>query len=192
MPIAGIIAGMERSGGFAIGTYDELHIGSNAEERFSIRYGDKQDRAKQKKLGNIDDEGKITAKGWEQLNKDILVLERNAMAWMRKTFNSARDEGHSDDELVGTFWFDTGKVNQAEMLVMGLRERIDMSDTSYGDLGDTVWKGVSDFGASVLGGAINFFDIDDEAKEEAENVADAAQRARLKSRTKHSRLRQAR
>jgi len=182
---------MERSGGFGIGTYDEHHIESLAEERFGREYGDKNDRAEQMKLGNVDAEGKITKRGWNQLNKDIGVLERNAMAWLRKTFNSARDEGHdSFDDLAGTFWFDTGKVNQAEMLMMGLNERIDMVDTSYGDLGDTVWKGVSNFGGLVLGGGIKFYGIDDEAKEEAENVADAAQRARLKSRTKHSRLRQ--
>lgn len=122
------------------------------------------------------------------------------MTWLRKTFNSARDEGHGGhfgDELIGTFWFDTGKVNQAEMLMMGLDDRIDMTDTSFGDLGNTAWKGVSDFGADVLGGSINFFDIDDEAKDEAERVTNAAQRARLQSRTsraaaKHSRLRQTR
>ena len=32
-----------------------------------------------------------------------------------------------------------------------------MVDTSYGDLGDSVWEGVSNFGADVLGGGINFF-----------------------------------
>jgi len=182
---------MERSGGFGIGIYSEWVVEENAEEHFGPKDGDPEDRATAMKAGLVDADGKITKKGWDQLNKDIGVLERNSMAWLRKTFNSARDEGHGDDELIGTFWYDTGKVNQAEMLVMGIRERIDMSDSSYGDLADSVWKGVSSFGQGTLGGAISFSDVPQDAYDEAEAVADAAQRARRKSRAK-PRLRHAR
>src|SRR5208337_1893174 len=93
----------ERDGGFAIATYDEHHIDSNADERFGIKYGDAQERKHFKALGLLDAAGKIAPSGWAQLNKDVLTLERNAMAWLRKSFTSARDEGHSDSDLVGTF-----------------------------------------------------------------------------------------
>jgi len=156
----------EAEAGFAIGIYEQGIIESNADERFG-RSGDPEDRqwAEEEGLFNSDAgtrEGTITEKGWDLLNDDVAKIEKNAMAWMKHKFLDARDEGHSDD-LVGTFWFDPLNPDQAQLVDLaadtGRQERIDMVDPSYGDLADTAFDGVSDFGASVLGGGITFFDV---------------------------------
>jgi hypothetical protein len=182
----------ERSGGFGIGTYGEDIVESNAMDKLGPKYGDPRDRAEAMSAGLVDARGKITAKGWEQLNEDIGQLERNSMAWLRKTFGSARDEGHSDDELIGTFWYDTTNLKHAEMLLMGVNERIDMSDSSYGDLAETVWKDVSPFGQDVLGGAISFFDIPKEALDEADETAERVRRPMRRAVTRKAVARQKR
>lgn len=175
----------EQSGGFAISTYDERHVQDNAHERFGPRYGDPEDRKEALAAGLVDARGDITEKGWELLSKDIQRLELNSLAWLRKHFRNARDEGHGGhdgDELVGTFWFDDEDPEQADLISLGTSERIDMSDTSFGSLADYAWKGVSDFGASILGGQIQFFDIDKDVLEKVEETADAARRARRRAR----------
>ena len=173
---------MEQSGGFAIGTYDQNLIESNAEEDFGLKYGHPKARQEAIQLGLINPKGNITPKGWDLLNKDMDRLESNSLAWLRKHFQSVSDQGHSGNELVGSFWFDDENPDQAEIIEMGTAERIDMSDSSYGSLANYVWKGVSDFGASVLGGAISFFDIDKDVLERVEETADRAARARRKRR----------
>lgn len=169
----------KHDGGFAISTYQEGHVDDNARERFGPSYGDPEDRAKMMRTGLVDAEGGITSKGWDLLNKDISQLEHNALKWLKDTFDGARDDGHDRyDDLVGGFWFDLDKPHQVEMLDVGLDERIDMSDSSYGDLANVVWKGVSEFGESVLGGAIHFFDISDDVKEEISDLAFELQKKR--------------
>ena len=109
----------------------------------------------------------------------------NSLAWLRKHFVNARDEGHgghNGDELIGTFWFDDEDPEQADLVELGMDDRIDMSDSSYGALADYAWKGVSSFGASVLGGQINFFDIGKDVLEKVEETADRARRARRRAR----------
>ena len=166
----------EVSAGFAVHTDHEDVIRDNAREHFGLSYGDAEDRAKALKAGLIDAKAEITSHGWDQLNKDIRVLEGNALAWLRKIFGRARDEGHdSQGDLIGAVWFNPRKATQAENLVMGKNERIDFSDSSYGDFaGKGAWKGVSNFGKSVLGGHITFFDVDPSALEIAEETADKA------------------
>lgn len=182
----------ERYGGFGIGTYGEDIVESNAEEHYGPKYGNPADRAEAMREGLVDAKGEITHKGWEQLNEDISQLERNSMTWLRKTFESARDEGHGDEELVGTFWFDPKNLKQAEMLLMGVNDRIDMSDSSYGDLADTVWKGVSPFGQSVLGGSITFNDIPPDALDEADETAERVRRPMRRAVTRKAVARQKR
>jgi hypothetical protein len=163
-----LIVGKESSAGFAIGTYSQDLIEANADERFSERHGDPAARKKAQREGFIRSAGTteilITAKGWEQINKDVLQLERNALEWLGKVFNSVRDEGHDKHEdLVGTFWFDPTKVQHAMPIYLasdwGSSERIDMTDASYGSLAKTAFRGVSNFGSQILGGAITFFDV---------------------------------
>lgn len=172
------------SAGFAIHTDHEDVIKDNARERFGPDYGDPKDRAKALKTGFVDAQGKITDRGWEQLNKDFRTLENNALAWLRKTFGRASDQGHdSSGDLIGSLSFDPRSVKQARNIYMGsqegAQERIDFNDASYGDFaGSGAWKGVSDFGQQVLGGHITFFDVQPrEALVTAEETVDRAARS---------------
>lgn len=176
----------EQSCGFAIGTYSEDIIEANAKESYGPEYAHPATHAgsesyEMQKAGLVDAKGQITKKGWEVLNEDVGQLERNSLRWLQKTFEGARDEGHggyNGDELLGTVWFDLDNPHQVETLDIGIDERIDMSDSSYGDLANVVWKGVSRFGESVLGGAIHFFDISDDMKEEISDRAFEIQKKR--------------
>jgi hypothetical protein len=163
-----VTVGKESSAGFAVSTYSQDLIEENANERFSERYGDSQARNKALREGLIRPGSAtsvaITQKGWDLLNKDVLQLERNAMEWLNKVFNRARDEGHdSREDLVGTFWFDPTKVQHAMPIYLasdwGASERIDMTDASYGSLARTAFKSVSAFGSQILGGQIDFFAV---------------------------------
>ena len=174
----------EASAGFAIHTDHEDVVADNAREHFGPDYGDAADRAKQMKAGLVDGKGKITDRGWEQLNKDIRTLEGNALSWLRKIFGRASDQGHdSYGDLIGGTSFNPRNATQAHNIVMGKNERVDFSDASYGDFARRgAWKGISDFGQSVLGGQITFFDIDPGALEIAEETADKAAQRRAAAR----------
>jgi len=134
----------ESSAGFAIGIYSQEMVEENALEKF----GPKVDRIYRKQAiidGLVDSHSQITRKGWELLNDDINKLERNAMAWMRKKFLSAREEGHDRyGDLTGSFWFDPHNPGQAYLVELaantGRQERIDMQDASFGDLAHSVFK----------------------------------------------------
>jgi hypothetical protein len=177
----------EHSGGFAIMTLSEDDVAEMAKTDLGPTHGVKDARNEMMEAGLIDGDGNITRKGWDLLNKDIALLERNALSWLKKTFGRARDEGHDrHNDLVGSFWFDPLKPAQAEMIVMGSTGgTISMTDASYGNtLPGMAWKGVSKLGEWVLGGGVSFFDIPKNALEEAETVADWENRARLRSRSR--------
>ena len=152
----------EATAGFVVFTYHEDIIKDNARDRFGPVHGDAVERAKRMRAHLVDAQGEITDRGWEQLNKDISTLERNALAWLRKTFGHASDQGHdSHGDLIGSLSFDPHSPEQAYNIVIGKNERVDFSDTSYGNLARSgAWKGVSTFGQDVLGGHITFFDIE--------------------------------
>ena len=174
----------EAAAGFAIGTYGEDIVEDNAKEHFGPRGLD--DRFEAIERGLVDRQGVITRKGWDQLNRDIGKIERNSLSWLRRKFQNVRDEGHdSYGDLVGTLWFDPRDPAQAYLIDLaaeagdyGRAERIDMVDLSYGDLAEVAFDGVSDFGASVLGGAINFFNVEPDSWEEIEATLERGQRAR--------------
>lgn len=169
----------EADAGFAIGVYDQRNIEDNAWERFGPKWGEKEHRDRAMQDGLVDAEGKITQKGWDLIGDDSWQLEDNAMKWMRKTFRSAQDQGHDQHgDLVGSFTFDPTNPDHAWLVELaspspGRNERIDMTDASYGDLAHTAFDGVSDFGASVLGGAITFFDVKPEDMEAIEQTLEA-------------------
>jgi hypothetical protein len=155
----------EAEAAFEVSTYSQGLIEDNARERFG-RHGDRIARAEALAAGLIDDDAEITAQGWQQLNEDIEQLEVNALKWLKKTFSHVRDDGHSDDSLVGAVWFDPTDKRQAELIELasaspGRSERIDMADASYGDFALVAFDGVSDFGSNVLGGAINFSHVEE-------------------------------
>jgi hypothetical protein len=162
----------EREGAFAIHVYDQRHIEDNARDTFGPENGEPEDRKEAMKADFVDADGEITPKGWDLLSVDIVKLEKNSFAWLRKKFRSAREEGYGRyDDLVGTFWFDVFDPVQAALVQLGIDERIDMTDTSYGDLGDSVWHGTSKF-AGVLGGHITF-QVEADVIDEIEEVLDA-------------------
>lgn len=169
----------EADAGFAIGFYPQDLIEENARDKFEdVQYNPKFKR-EALAAGLMDNSGQVTQKGWDLLNDDIARIEKNSMAWLRQKFISARDEGHGGhggEELIGTFWFDPTNPDHAYLVNLAApgAERIDMVDTSYGDLGNTAFDGVSDFGASVLGGAINFFDIKPEDMETIQETLEHA------------------
>jgi hypothetical protein len=160
-------AKIEASAGFEIHIDDQGVIEDNARERFGADYGDPEARAEALRAGLVDDAGEITRTGWDLLNEDIRKIEGNALSWLRRKFQHARDDGHgSGGDLVGSVWFDPYNEEHAYLIELasqkGRSERIDMVDASYGDLANTAFNGVSGFGANVLGGAIYFFDVQPE------------------------------
>ena len=150
----------EQSAGFAVRTYTQRQITDNAREKYGSSYGDPQERMEMVRGGFVNEQGAITVRGWKTLNEDIRHIERNAVGWLKKNFLSARDEGHGDDELVGTVWYRPTDKKQTSMLMDGVEgERLDLE--GYKDLWRDAWAGVSEFGQSVLGGEIVFFDFAD-------------------------------
>jgi hypothetical protein len=154
--------GERKSCGFAIYTESEHMISENARS-FVEEHGPSE----YKQFLKAD--GTITKAGWDKLNSDTQKIELNALAWLRKTFLNARDEGHGGyegTELIGTLFYDPDDKNQMELLELaspspGRSERIDFQDTGYGNF-RTAMNGVSSFGQTMLGGAIVFFDVDEE------------------------------
>lgn len=141
----------EESVGFAIGVDDNL-----IEDNLADSNSNEKELLVDKGLINHD--GVITKKGWDVLRKDVLRLENNSVKWLKKHFNAVRDEGHdSHNDLIGSVFYDPNNTKQVDLVELGMDERIDMLDASYGDLANSVWDGVSDFGGMVLGGAINFY-----------------------------------
>ena len=107
--------------------------------------------------GFVTSDGEITEQGWGLLNDDIQQLERNCLRWLGSKFPSVWDTGHdSYDDLVGGLFYKPQSKTQRYLIELGISERIDFDDTTYGDLADSVWDNVSRFGVSVLGGHITF------------------------------------
>ena len=163
----------EADAGFAVDVYPQELVEENAHDRFNE---DPEFRKKATKAGLLEiRSGDITLAGWAKLNADIRQIEGNALAWLHEKFTNVRDEGHgTHGDLIGTFWFDPTDPEQAHLVELaadtGRQERVDMVDASYGDLAKTAFDGVSDFGASVLGGGVTFFDVKPEDMEAVEET----------------------
>ncbi len=171
----------EADAGFAIGFYPQDIIEENARDKFEDTRHNPEFKREALAAGLMDNSGQVTQKGWDLLNNDIARIEKNSMAWLRQKFTSVRDEGHGGhggDELIGTFWFDPSNPEHARLIELaadtGRQERIDMVDLTYGDLANTALNGVSDFGASVLGGQITFFAVKPEDMEAIEQTLEHA------------------
>jgi hypothetical protein len=152
----------ELQGYFIIHVWPQDLIEENARDREL----DDDERKAMIAHGFIDEDGKITDYGWHRLAIDSRLLEDNSMKWLRATFVSAHDQGHDGDDLAGIFYWAPSDRKQVETLDIALRERIDMTDLSYGDLAENVWKGVSGFGQGLLGGQIQFEGVDKDLVEE--------------------------
>jgi hypothetical protein len=150
-----------RDCGFAIDTWGEDVIADEAMEYF-LRPEDADLVGEFIAAGFMTDKGKITPKGWDRLTVDTEKFERSALAWLRKTFEDARDEGHDKHgALIGTVWWDPKNKKQRALIEQGSAEDgvIDANDREL----SAAWKGCSDF-SSVLGGQVTFFDTGLEAE----------------------------
>lgn len=107
----------------------------------------------------------ITEKGWDVLTDDSLRLERNCLAWLRKTFDNALDEGHGGhdgEELIGTFWFDPTDTEQMEWIHQGTFESIRMLEHLPNAEAEKLLTGLSKFGYGLLDAEIQFFNVPQE------------------------------
>lgn len=135
-------------GWFSIGTGHQSDIEDRAREKFGPDGDDPEERRAWLRKTLIDDQGEITQKGWDVLNEDMSKLEGNALGWLRKNLEGARDEGHGDSgDLIGGFWFDARNPKQLEIVLVSVERGINESDF---DLDPHVWKGLSKFGGSFL------------------------------------------
>lgn len=168
----------EASAGFAITVYGQQTLEDFARDTFGPN-GDAADREEATRAGLVDANGEITQRGWDQLSDDIGKIEDNSLAWMRQKFLGASDQGHDGyDDLVGNVRFDPTNVDQAALIDLGTKERIDMVDTSFGDLGDSALNGVSSFGGRILGGHVTFFDVQPEDMEVVQQTLAGARKQR--------------
>lgn len=179
----------EANAGFSICLSKQDLIEENARDRFA-QDGDEFEHEPEGYMmasleaGFIDENGNITEKGWETLIGDMVTLEENAMKWLRRKFHSASDHGHdSFDDLVGAFYFDPENAEHADLVYTGYNnERIDFIDCTYSDLPNSIWRGVSDFGARLLDGQIYFHHVDKDVHERVTNRRDAYERQWRKQR----------
>jgi|SRR5271170_750238 len=159
-------------GWFSISTGHESDIDHLARERFWSESDDPERRDEYLRKNFIDKDGSITRKGWDVLSEDIGRLERNALEWLRKTLEGASDEGHGDfGELIGGFWFDARNPKQLEIVLAGVEQGI--SESNF-DLDPHAWKGVSDFGISLLNLNV-YLNVEKEVLDKA-NARDAWER----------------
>ena len=134
-----------KSVGFAIITTNEDMIEDNYRERFDEGDFDKPE---------------LSDSDWEKLNEDIGQIERNVLAYLSKTIENARDEGHNgnDGALTGTAWYDSDKKDQVDFV---------MSHSIDTDPNEIIWepefyKDVSEYGENLIDVTIEFFDIPEE------------------------------
>lgn len=165
-------------GWFSIGTGHQSDIEDRAREKFGPDGEDPEERKVWFRKNLIDDQGEITRKGWDVLVEDMRKLEENALGWLRKNFEGARDEGHDGvGDLVGGFWFDARNPKQLEVMLVGVEHGINESDF---DLNSNVWKGLSKFGGSFLDVSINL-NVSEEVRDKA-NALEAWERTERRSR----------
>jgi len=117
---------------------------------------------------------KLTNHAWEQINKDISQLEKNAMKLLSQNGFIIRDEGHGDSDLVGSAWLryiathqlpDYVVVDPRALDVMKALKWDNQISTSSGTIDDipgssAIWKDVSEVGKQVLDVSISFFDVE--------------------------------
>lgn len=106
-------------------------------------------------------------KFWDEYSENNLKVERNVEKWLKKTLESARNEGHgSDNELVGSCTFNPYKKKQLEF-VMSHSRQAEVADPDYET---AFYKDVkSDLPMDIK---IEFFDISDDAYEAWEDDED--------------------
>lgn len=128
----------ELTGGFAINTSDEKVI----EDNFRDRRGREPN-----------------GKEWEQIGKDLMKIESNAVKYLKKVLGNASDEGHnSSGDLLGSFWCDWSNKKGLET-VFAHHEESDPNELSSEE-DSALFNGVSKEGLDGVNVSIYFFAID--------------------------------
>jgi hypothetical protein len=127
----------------------------------------------------------LTDKDWERINEDTRRIEKNIIGYLEKKYGiKFREEGHSDNELIGTCWLPLGdtewkyseeeiekeyggryplnnKQAKAYTLMMdatGTDVAIDMLASYDGDFGDDLFKGCGRKIRKIVDVYMYFFD----------------------------------
>lgn len=140
---------MKKTMRFAIDFDPEDVIEANAEDNFG-ESAPEEDRKKARKRGFVTATGKITQKGWDQLNRDILKIESNVVEWMNKLFVRAYVHGHDSESLAGIVEYDDADTIQRELIREG-KDGIHFADLSYGKYPEFAFKGTSGFSVVIDG-----------------------------------------
>lgn len=112
----------------------------------------------------------LTSEDWEDvLPEDIGTIEMNSLGYLQRVIHNARDEGHDENDLIGTAWYDASNKEQTDF-VMERSEHADNAESEYDPKGE-LYKGLSDIGQSLLADRVRFefFDVPDEDYEEWED-----------------------
>ena len=126
----------ELSAGFTISTGTEDMVKANAEEKGKT----------------------LTDADWEVINKDCSQLERNAMKLLESKGVHCRDEGHSEDNLIGSCWPVAGKEQEFRDFVTARNEDADPADGGY-FYEPALYDNVSELGSEILDVHVTFFDL---------------------------------
>lgn len=106
------------------------------------------------------------AKEWEQINKDVVTVEKNAVAYLNKVLGKVRDEGHSGDDLIGSVWCPWTNKKGLEIIWTNREEEGHQDLSNEED--NAFFKGVSKVGTDAFGASFNFFNIEPEDMERLE------------------------
>lgn len=164
--------------GFAVAIGHESLIEDNIRDRITDKHytNDKSVQEALKKKW-VTPEGNITDKGWVQLNKDIQKIERNAVAWLSKTFSGASDQGHGNDDLIGNVQVKHTDKKQmkkfgGEFVNKGTYiNREGGMNSSFGNRDFMAFmKGTSGLAGLGINVEIEFFDVPEEAEEMMESI----------------------
>ena len=112
----------------------------------------------------------LTSEDWDTLNGDISKLEGNAFKYLEEKIHSVRDEGHDENDLVGTAWYDTDNSDMVDF-IMGNSLQAENTEHEYDPRG-VFYEGLSEIGKDLLADTVRFefFDISDEDYEAWEDV----------------------
>lgn len=137
--------------GFSISTADEFYIGSNLRDR------------------GIEETDEV----WEQINRDVSQLERNAVRLLLSNDFSVSEYGHDQYGLSGSLWVEY-KNRKTFQVIKEVLDHGEPWSTGSGSIGalegsEHLYDEVSDIGQQVLEVNIYLF-ADDEQKAEIENL----------------------
>lgn len=102
---------------------------------------------------------------WMRINEDYIEAERNIERFFNNKLFQMRNEGHSDDYLVGSAWVIPKESPDLWRMVSSVPERTPINlleySTAIGLTRELAFQGVHDFSARLFVPVIYFFDIKD-------------------------------